>query len=142
MRRGEGKKFPFPSGPEGDGVLELLAAEVLGAVFGHLLGRVLLAAEDVDEGAVGVLSEVTGDQRGLYELCQGVTLHPGVGAESYHDGFPEPLHIDVLAEVDRELLYVVTITDLLRVAIMDVDGYQKTPFLALLVSLDHLLVGH
>jgi hypothetical protein len=116
--------FLAPSGPEGYGVLGLLRTEVFCAIFRDRLWRVLLAAEHIDEGPVGILCEMARYQRGLDELSQRVSLHLGVGSEAHHDGVSESLHLDVIAEVDGEFPDIIAIPDLLGIAIMKVYGHQ------------------
>ena len=129
------------SGSEDHRVFHALSTKVLLAELRGILGWILLTGEDVDERTIGIFGEVSRDQGGLDELSEGIALHTRVGSEAHHDGIAEPLHIYMITKIDRELSYYFLASDLLGIAIPEVDGGEKAPFAPFLESVDAFLIA-
>ena len=127
--------------PEGYRILHLLGTEVLLAELGGPLREECFAGEHVYERPVGVLSEMSGDLRGLDQLDQRIPHDLGFGTEVDHDGFAVSLHIDVLCEIDRELGDDLSAADPLVIAFAEIHGDHKAPVVFVIVLLHASLIG-
>jgi len=96
---------------------------------------VVLAREYVQVHGVRLVGEVTGDKRGLDELCHRITRYPLVLAEVDDDGLTKALHVDALAQLNDELLDLIRAADRCGIASVDVNARVQTP------SVDELILG-
>ncbi|MCC2640846.1 MAG: hypothetical protein K0S45_1259 [Nitrospira sp.] len=89
-------------------------------------GIVPLATENIEVGAVGIVGEVTADQRGFNQLHHTIAGHAP---------FPEmndlagaiPFHLNQFAELNDIGLYLFGIADAVRDAIVKVNGSANSP---------------
>src|SRR5690554_3361637 len=90
-------------------------------------GFILLAAEYIEVGGVGLVCEVAGDDRCLDELGHGEPCNPLVRAEVDDLWFAESLHIDQIAEFDDEPADPLRVPYRCRIAALQVHTRIQPP---------------
>ncbi len=77
-----------------------------------------LATKDIEIGCVGLVREMGGNQRRLYELGHGISSDPFVFAKMDDLGFTKAFHSNTLTEFRNEVPYLQSVSDGLWITII------------------------
>ena len=100
----------------------ILALEELPGEFRSDTGVVVLAREDVQIHRVGLVGEVSRDERRLDKLRHRISGYPLIVTEIDDKAFPESLHPDELAELDYKPFNRIRVADHFGIASVYVNS--------------------